>query len=236
MSEGNVREKPRVHPRPAWRLLGLLLVMQGVMAQEGQRWISDQLEVDMRRGQSNRHAITRMVPSGTAVQLVQTDKASGYSRIRTPSGAEGWVLSRYLLAQPPARLRLPELEARFSTLKEQLAALSAELQVVRGERDELQRQVKSLEANGQGLEKQLAEIRALSARTVEVAEQNRVLTARASTAEQRAGELEARNRELMDQGRQGWFIAGAGVLGTGLALGLILPRIRWKKKSSWGRL
>jgi SH3 domain protein len=175
-------------------LLAGLFVAQAVAAQGATRWITDQLEVDMRRGQSNRHAITRMVPTGTAVELIQTDAASGYSRIRTPSGAEGWVLSRFLASQPPARVRATELE------------------------------------------QQLAEVRAQSADALKIAEQNRELTSRLAAAEERAAGLEARNRELSDQGRRSWFIAGAAVLASGLALGLILPRIRWKKKSSWDRL
>jgi SH3 domain protein len=181
------------------RLRGLLLLTglfmaQAAAAQGTTRWITDQLEVDMRRGQSNRHAITRMVPTGTAVELIQADAASGYSRIRTPSGAEGWVLSRFLASQPPARVRATELEQK------------------------------------------LAEVRAQSADALKIAEQNSELTSRLAAAEERAAGLEARNRELSDQGRRSWFIAGAAVLASGLALGLILPRIRWKKKSSWDRL
>jgi SH3 domain protein len=205
-------------------------------AQDSRRWVTDQLEVDMRRGQSNRHAITRMVPSGTVVDLLQTDAASGYSRIRTPSGAEGWILSRYLLTQPPARLRVPDLEARVTSLREQQEKLSTELQAVTRERDELRQKVGSLENTGKGVEQQLAEARALSADTAKIADQNRALTSRISVAEQQVSELEARNRALSDKGRRDWFIAGAAVLGAGMAFGLIIPKVRWKKKDSWGRL
>jgi SH3 domain protein len=216
--------------------VALLLAVTTNAAPDSQRWVTDQLAVDMRRGQSNRHAITRMVPSGTAVELVQTDKASGYSRIRTPSGVEGWVLSRYLLAQPPARLRLPELETRVSLLRDQQANLSGELQAVRRERDELRQRVSGLETSGRGMEVQLTEARMLSADTAKIAEQNRILGRKLATAERQVSDLGERNRALADQVRRDWFVAGAGVLGAGLALGLILPRIRWQKKNSWGRL
>jgi SH3 domain protein len=208
-------------------------MVQALPAQDSQRWITDQLEVDMRRGQSTRHAIIRMVPSATAVTVLQTDAATGYSRIRTPSGAEGWVLSRYLLSQPPARLAMPALEARLASLQQEHAELTKQTQELRRERDELQRQLQGASAKGQALEKDLAEVRELSAGAVDLAEQNRQLTARAGAAEQRAGELEVRNRELSDQGRRSWFLAGAAVLLAGLLLGLVLPRVRWKKKNGW---
>jgi SH3 domain protein len=170
------------------------------------------------------------------VDLLQADAKSGYSRIRTPSGAEGWVLSRYLLTQPPARLRVPDLETRLGSLKQQHATVTAELQAVTRERDELRRRVGTLETTGKDVEQQLAEARALSADTAKIADQNRALSGRVAAAEQQVSELEASNRALADKGRRDWFIAGAGVLGAGMAFGLILPRIRWKKKDSWGRL
>ncbi|NJD05784.1 MAG: TIGR04211 family SH3 domain-containing protein, partial [Methylococcaceae bacterium] len=33
--------------------------------------------------------------------------------------------------------------------------------------------------------------------------------------------------------RQNWFMIGAGVLFSGVLLGLILPRMSWRKRSSW---
>lgn len=212
----------------------LLIVAQGLAAQERARWITDQLEVDMRRGQGNRFAITRMLPSGTRVELIEADAETGYSRVRTPSGAEGWVLSRFLDSEPPARLRLPEVEARHRTLQQQQSELSDEARALRGERDGLQREISQLQSASAGLEKDLAEIRTVSADALKTAEENRALQARAAAAEQRANELEARNLELTDQGRRNWFLAGAGVLLLGFLLGLVLPRIRWKKKSAWG--
>ncbi len=214
--------------------LALLLIVQGLAAQERERWITDRLEVDMRRGQGTRFAITRMLPAGTRVELLETDAKTGYSRVRAPSGAEGWVLSRFLENERPARLQLPDLEARHLALQQQHAELSDQARELREERDGLQREVAQLKGTAEKLEKDLADIRALSASTLEVAEQNRALSERAASAEQRVGELEARNQELTERGRRSWFLAGAGVLLVGLLLGLLLPRVRWKKKSGWG--
>lgn len=222
--------------RTLWVGLALFAMVQGLAAQERERWVSEELEVDMRRGQGTRYAITRMLPSGTRVELLETDTKTGYSRIRTPSGAEGWVLSRFLQSQQPARLRLPEVEARHQALQQRHAELSDEVSALRTERDELKSEAERLRKSGEALEKELAEIREMSASTLEIAEENRLLSARAETAEQRAAELETRNRDLTEQGRRGWFLAGAGVLLVGLLLGLVLPRVRWKKKSGWDRL
>ena len=217
----------------------LLTALAGSAApgQDAQRWITDQLEVDLRRGQSTRHAITRMVPSGTAVQLLEEDAAAGYSRVRTPSGAEGWVLSRYLQRQPTARVRLPDIESRLAASQRQIDGSRAEAERLRQERDELRRQAEALQASAGGLQRDLAVIREASADTLRIQAENRSLTGRLASAEQRVGELEAANRELSGKSSRDWFLAGGGVLCGGLALGLVLPRIQWtRRRTSWNRL
>src|SRR3569832_1879991 len=81
------------------------------------RYVSDELEVTLRTGQSTQHQIVRMVKSGTAVEVLATDANTGYTKVRTPSGAEGWVLSRYLMTSPSARQQLDELQRRLATLE-----------------------------------------------------------------------------------------------------------------------
>jgi SH3 domain protein len=220
------------------RSVALLAAMTAAAAtaQDNQRWVTDQLQVEMRRGQSTQHAITRMLSSGTAVELLEDDRASGYSRIRTAGGAEGWILSRYLQKQPAARARLPDLEKSLAAGSRQLEQARGELEQLRQQRDELRRQAQGLQDSASGLQRDLTAVREASAETLRIQAENRVLSERLAGAEQRIGELEAANRQLSDENRRDWFIAGGGVLGAGLVLGLVLPRIRWQKRSSWKRL
>lgn len=217
-------------------ILAAVAASAQALAQDSQRWVTDQLEVDMRRGQSNRHAIVRMVPSGTAVELLEEDAASGFSRIRTPSGTEGWVLSRYLQRQPTARLQLPELESRLAALTEKGTDWRSELDKLQVERNDLQRQVRDLDVARSGLQRDLVAVRDAAANTLRIQQENASLASRLAASEQRIAELETANRELSGQSSRNWFMAGGGVLGVGIVLGLVLPRIRWKRRSSWNRL
>ena len=60
-------------------------------------WVSDQFEIMLRTGPSNSNAIQRMLGSGTKLETLETDAETGYSRVRTAAGTEGWVLTRYLM-------------------------------------------------------------------------------------------------------------------------------------------
>ena len=79
-------------------------------------------------------------------------------------------------------------------------------------------------------------MRRLSANVIQVDEQNRQLRERIAAAEQKLTELQRENDSLANRSSREWFVVGAGVVILGMALGLILPRIRWRRKSSWSEL
>ena len=93
--------------KQALSILSLLVILTGNALAET-RYVSDRLEITMRSGTSTSHGILRMLRSGTPVEVLETDKKSGYSRIKTRSGKEGWVLTRFLMNGPAARDRLAE--------------------------------------------------------------------------------------------------------------------------------
>ena len=205
-------------------------------SQSNQRWVSDQFEVTMRSGKDNRKAIVRMLPSGARLELLKEDPEAGYSRVRTPGGAEGWVLNRYLMKSPPARMMLPDLEARLRKGQEKRSELEGEIRELRAERGELQRRSTQLEKSGSNLQNELDEVSRLSSSVIEVNEQNKQLRQRLIDNEQQLDELKAENNRLAARSNREWFVIGALVVIFGILIGLILPRIRWRKKSGWGEL
>jgi SH3 domain protein len=46
--------------------------------------------------------------------------------------------------------------------------------------------------------------------------------------------VQQENESLKDRTARDWFMVGAAVVLLGILVGLIIPRIRWRKKSSWG--
>lgn len=210
--------------------------VQQVAAQANQRWVSDQFEVTMRTGKDNRKAIVRMLASGARLELLEEDLESGYSLVRTQRGTEGWVLNRYLMKAPSARIQLPDLEARLKKSQESRATLEREIRGLRAERTELQRETGKQEASVANLQQELDEVRRLSSSVIEVNGQNKQLRGRLIENEQTLDELVAENRRLASRSNREWFVIGALVVIFGILLGLILPRIRWRKKSGWGEL
>ena len=218
------------------RLFSLfLLLFVGVAAQAQSAWVSDQFEVMLRTGPSTSNAIERMLPSGTALEIVENDAESGYSRVRTAAGTEGWVLTRYLMNEPSAREQLAALTSRLTNARDQGSSLSSQLGAVQGEYDAATRRIANLENEKRQLEQELAEIKRTAANVLAINDQNKQLRDQLANAEIQAATLEQQNRELTSQTTRYWFMTGALVLLVGMILGLWLPRIRWQRKSRYDR-
>ena len=200
------------------------------------RYVTDELEVTMRSGQSTRNNIVRMVKSGTALEVLEDSSDTGYSLVRLPSGTEGWILSRFLVDQPVARNVLPDVQRRYAALMESSKSTTAKLSASSSSLGEIEKERDSLRSENEQLAKELHEVREKAADVLNIDKQNSGLRKRVTTLEGENDQLRILNGELSNRRTLEWFMAGGGVLFVGLLLGLILPRIRWRRRSSWGDL
>ncbi len=192
-------------------------------AQAETRYIVDQAKLPMRSGQSTSHAIVRMLPSGTAVEVLGQSGA-GYTHIRTRGGKEGWILSRYLMNEPAARSRLVWAEKELS-----------KLHTLEQKKKDLVQEVSLLKDDNKNLQSELARIRKAAANAVAVADENRALKIKAEQAEQAFEALRQETSDIRSGAQQRWFMLGGGAILLGILLGLILPRLKFRRKDRWGR-
>ncbi len=207
-----------------------------VNAQAATRYVSDELEIAMRSGTSTQHRILRMVPSGTALQVLETDEGSGYARVKTPSGAEGWVLSRFLMTTPSARDRLAVAEKKLAELEIQSRQRQTKLSETSKDKEATEQELASIKAENQKLAKQLSDIQRTASSALAIDAENKELKSSMMQMQREQDTLRQENQALRDRTARDWFMIGAGVVIVGIILGLILPRIRLRKRSSWDSL
>lgn len=196
-------------------------------------WVSDQFEVMLRTGPSTNNAIQLMVDSGTELEILGEDADAGYTQVRTGGGTEGWVLSRYLMPEPPARQQLILLTQQLTSANAEGSSLGSQLDAIRREYDNAAGQIRQLEQEKDSLQAELADITQKAANTLAIDRQNQNLRQQLTDAEIKASILEQENDELSGQTTRNWFIAGALVLFGGVLLGLILPRMKFQRRSRY---
>lgn len=198
-------------------------------------WVSDQFEITLRTGPSTSNSIQLMIDSGLRLEVLERDADTGYSKVRTPGGTEGWVLSRYLMNEPSAREQLQKLSSQLTSANSRGSSLDAQMKGITAEYDSANRKIKELERAKAAVEKELSEIKRTAANVLSIDKQNKTLMDQLAAAQIRADTLEQENRELSSQTTRYWFMAGALVLLVGIFLGIWLPRVRWQRRSRYDR-
>jgi SH3 domain protein len=198
-------------------------------------WVTDQFEVLIRTGPTTNNAIVRMLGSGARLEVLERDEESGYSRVRTANGTEGWVLTRYLMGEPAAREQLEQLSSELTNATAEGSSLGSQLRAIKSEYDNATRRIATLESENKTLQQQLDQIRKTAADVLAIDEQNQSLRQDLHNAETRIELLEQETDVLGKQTNRNWFITGALVLLGGIGAGLLLPHMRFQRRSRYER-
>lgn len=213
-------------------LVCLLLLSAAASGQT--RYISDDIPITLRTGPSLENRIIRNLSAGVRVEALRVDEESGYTQIRVASdGTEGWVLTRYLQAEPIARERLAAAERNLATARERVQELEAQVAALTEELTRTREELDTTVTSNKDMSRELLDIRNASSNVLALRDQNEQLRRRAAEAEERINRLAMENTELASDSRQSWFLVGAGVLFGGIVIGLVAPNFKRKKRSSW---
>jgi len=197
------------------------------------RYVSDMLEITMRSGKGTSYGITRMLRSGTPVEVLEVDKKAGYSKVRTSSGKEGWVLSRFLMNRKAARERLAAAEKSLAELELENRKLTTAMTALTDEKKALEGNLGELEGESRSVAQELAEIKRTASSALAIDSENKDLKSRLVSLERELQTVQQENQSLKDRTARDWFMVGAAVVLLGIIIGLIIPKIRFRKKSSW---
>lgn len=216
-------------------ILFLLTPTASLLAAEF-RYVTDQFKIMMRTGESATHKIKRTISSGARLELISSNRQTGYSKVRLPSGTEGFVLTRQLLKEPVAREKLAAANERLKELQAAPDQLTAKLSALQEEHAKLVNNHETLQHEKKNLEQELSGIKRTASNAIRVTNERNELRQQVTNLTRELENLKQENRELGNDTAQNWFIIGAGVIIAGILIGLILPHLRVqsrRSKSSW---
>jgi len=136
-------------------LLGLLLSFFGSSVAVANSYISDELFIYYHSGPGTQYRILGTIDSGTPVTVLESNKGSGYVKVRDSRGREGWLEGKYLSSQPAARERIPQLENALSEAETTLAEKQAII-------EQQEQQITQLNQSQQQAQQRLNEVQQLN--------------------------------------------------------------------------
>jgi SH3 domain protein len=199
-------------------------------AEDNTRYIRDWISVPLHATvDPDSKVVHNGIVTGSIVTVLSTDETNSYARIRSAGGTEGWIATRYLTAEPTARMQLEKanteltelrkLQTQLTNLPSDIRAATRQVVDLRGENTRLQAEFEACKNTPTEAAPLLAENSRLKAQVADLQQQ---LTTRST-------ELQA----LQTSTARGQFRDGAlAVIGGMLAV--VLARRVWpKKRSEW---
>ncbi|MDH5552316.1 MAG: TIGR04211 family SH3 domain-containing protein [Nitrosomonas sp.] len=212
-----------------FNLICLLFISS--LAQAETRYVTDEFEITLRSGPSSTHTIQRMLKSGASLTVLERDEETGYSHVKTSGGTEGWVLNRYLMREPAARVQLEGLSSQLAKVNE--GSLRVRANAIKKTHDDATKRITELERENKNLQNELTNIKSIAANVLAIDQQNDELSQDLADKDAQINSLQKENQILSSDTQRDWFIAGALVLFVGLFLGLVIPKIQWRKRSRY---
>lgn len=209
-------------------VLALFMALPIVVSAET-RYVSDHLLITLRTGKGTEYQVIKSLPSGTRLELLDDD--GEYSHVRTEDGTEGWARNQYLIDTPIAKDKLATAEQKLEKLQETRKQLQQQIKALKSDKDTVEKERDTFSADLAKVQKELDMLQKVAAQPIKTAKQNEKLKAEVETLQQETTRLTEENKHLADSSQRDWFLTGAGVLGGGLVLGLLLPLLRPRRRT-----
>ncbi|ABL02220.1 SH3, type 3 domain protein [Candidatus Ruthia magnifica str. Cm (Calyptogena magnifica)] len=184
-------------------------------------YITDQVDIPMREDKTFGGNILRSLSSGSKLSILQATE-DGWSQVKYENST-GWVISRYLSNNPPARVQLEKLRQRHNA--NQL------LTTKQSKRNtELEKQIKTLKNKNIKLSMQISKSQAEKQHIEQIYKDalkleysNEKLTTKVLQLKAEIQLLESNSTATQDSSSRNWFIVGSLVLFFGIMIGFIFP-------------
>ena len=109
-------------------------------AAEARAWVKGDVLLNVREGPGAEHRALGAITTGDPVEILeQTD---GWTRVRTQDSEDGWIPAGFLQEEPPAVVRLAQVESEATKLRLRVDELSAEAERLRAAQQQAAASVK----------------------------------------------------------------------------------------------
>ncbi|GAA3951567.1 TIGR04211 family SH3 domain-containing protein [Allohahella marinimesophila] len=211
--------------------LGLILSFPALAER---KYIDDTLFAPLNSGEGlNYRIVHRGLKSGTPVEVISTNKDTGYSKVREPGGVEGYLPTRFLSDQPIARDRLEKLTKETNQMRSDFEKIRSENLTLRERAEAMDGERAKLSKENAALERELSELKRISEGAIALDATNREFRETNERLKNEVDLLTAENDRLKEEKNSNAMLHGGGLVALGILIAVILPMFRQQKRSSW---
>ena len=177
--------------------------------------------------------IIKPLPTGTPLTVIITNAGKAHSQVRTKDGLVGYVLTRFISLNEPAKVRVSRLEQQLQSLQENPEKLESKYLDLQKSYDRLSQKLRTLVDNKEETETRYEKLKTASGNTA-------VLSARATELETKVEQLvlqlddmRIQNETLKDSSEKKSWVIGGSIMLFGVFFGAILTVLSSRKKRNW---
>ena len=203
-------------------------------AQADTVYVADDQNLSLRNSGGDKGKVLKSLPTGTPLTLIDDKPSkSEFIHVRLIDGTEGYIKSRYTKKQAPALNPKDTASKTLALLQSDNAALRTELNTLKESLTPDSSLEQSLAAERDQLARELNDLKRTSANAFQIKNERDELQERVVNVERDLQQFKLENQALKDTASQDWFLYGGILALAGVLLGFILPKLSWRRKSSW---
>jgi SH3 domain protein len=207
------------------RLILLLLLTFEIFARVV--YITDEVDIPIRSEKSFEDNIVRSAPSGTKLEILQTDN-DGWTKIKLEQ-TKGWIISRYLSNNPPARDELERLQKQYDKDKITLTKQRQEITTLKTELKDLKLKNKTNKTNALKAISEKKHIEKTYTDALKIEHENIKLKAENLNLRSELKLSEISNELRIEDANRSWFLYGGILVFISLIFGFIFAKIARKQ-------
>jgi SH3 domain protein len=211
----------------------IILIVTFGSAQAETVYVTANLNLSLKSEESMQSKVLKVLRIGTPLTVIKENKKNGFTRVRLDNGIEGYIETRHTTKEPPI-LNQTEISSKIlESLQTENTALKTELATAKSAITPGTSLEQSLANERDQLKRELGELKKTAASSIQLKNERDELEERVVNVERELQQYKLENQALKDTANQDWFLYGGALALIGVLLGFILPKLSWRRKSSW---
>ncbi|MCK5889201.1 MAG: TIGR04211 family SH3 domain-containing protein [Methylococcales bacterium] len=214
-------------------LVLLYLSITSAYARTG--YVTDSTKYALRAEENSKSSIVTMLPTGLKIQVLKSNRDTGYSSVKTEKGTRGYFLTRLITDKPTDKWYLDKANDIVKTLQQENEALNKRLEELSNGYGKVVHIEQQASFERDALTQKLINVRATAADALGIQKQRDQLQERVIFLERELQQVKRKNQALEDNTKQNWFLYGGMLSLFGVVIGVLLPMLNLRRKptSSW---